>query len=62
MPSPADIPEHLLEADKWPEFVVWVNSLEIPPPDRKELGNFWSTYAGVRLTREQWREIVPADW
>lgn len=62
MPSPADIPDILLFAAAWPDFVRWLKAQHLTPPDNKKLGSFWAAFNSVRLTREQWREIVPEGW
>ena len=58
MPSPGDIPEHLLGRHNWDAFVSWVHMHYFTLSERKELGRYWSALSKVPLTREMWQQLL----
>ena len=59
MPSLADIPEDLIHADKWPDFIEWLRQTHADPKVRAELGRLWAAETMEPLTKPRWQQLMP---
>jgi hypothetical protein len=58
MPSIADIPPDLLQADKEAEFIKYMNSLPLAINHKCQLVHGWLLETGRIWTQTQWQQIT----